>query len=146
VRRSILAPVLVLVFAPCLAATSPTEEQAARAAVQLGMALKSEDASYLRPILPERGKVQLHLFRLGPEQGYFSSDQVEVLLLDFTKRGSLRSFDVLRIEHEPERLALVHGRASIRDRQGHSARVELHLAFEPEDGRWVLREIRETPP
>ena len=50
-----------------------------------------------------------------------------------------------RLGHEPQHYAPAHARAVIVDRAGHSARIELHLAFQPEAGNWVLREIRETP-
>ena len=143
-------PILAALFAGALglgpAVASLSEDDAQSAARGFGQALRNADASLLKPILPSRGKVQLRLVHLGPEQGYFSSSQVEALLRDFFQHGSTQSFDIIRLECEPSRLALARGRAAVTDREGRSVEVEIHLAFQPEGDRWVLREIRETPP
>lgn len=146
-RVAIWAVLLLLGPAFLPAAEEAAEEDQARAAALLfGTAMKSADLSVLRPVLPEKGKIQLRLVHLGPEEGFFSSSQVEALLRDFLEQGSIRSFDLLRVEYDANRFALAHGRALLSDREGRPARVNLHLAFQPEDGRWVLREIRETRP
>jgi hypothetical protein len=137
---------LVLLSALIAIPAASSDEEAARgAARRFGQALVAGDAALLREILPARGKVQLRLERFGPEEGYFSPSQVVALFEDFLSHGSVRSLDLLRIEQQPDsRYALVHGRAVLTDRQGRAGQVELHLAFQPEDARWVLREIRET--
>ena len=146
-RRWYIAILLALVCAlPSLAQTTPGEEAARQAARAFGQALKKADASQMRPILPQRGKVQLRLVRLGPEEGFFSSGQVEALMRDFLKQGSVRSFDLLRTEQGPSGFGIVEARAMVTDRDGRVARLALHLAFEPEDDRWVLREMRESEP
>jgi hypothetical protein len=121
-------------------------EAAQRATALFGQALTQPDASLLRSILPSRGKVQLKLALMGPEEGFFSSSQVEVLLRDFLGKGAVKEFEFVGVEHDEKRYALVHTRAMVTDRQGRSSRVALHLAFQPEGETWVLREIRETPP
>jgi hypothetical protein len=146
VSRPILAALLAVAAGLGPALASLTEDEARRAARVFAQALKGADTSLLKPILPARGKVQLRLAHLGPEQGYFSSDQVESLFKNFLKNGSTDSFEILRIECEPSRLAVARGRASITDGEGRSFEVGIHLAFQPEGERWVLREIRETPP
>jgi hypothetical protein len=149
-RRSIIVSLVVALA--CLAATATRESErlgeneARQAALQVGRALKQGDPSLLRSVLPARGNVRLRLQVLGPEDGSFSPSQVEALLQDFFRTGSARSFDLLSVEHDPQRYALARGRAMLTDRQGRPARVDLHLAFQPEDGRWVVREIRETRP
>jgi hypothetical protein len=134
---------LALAWSVAIAA-GPSEGQARAAADAVGQALTRSDPSLMRPVLPARGKVKLHLVNLGPEQGFFSSRQVEALLSGFLSQGSVESFQAQRVEFDEER-SLVHARAKIVDRQGRPVSVELHLAFQPEDGHWVLREIRETP-
>jgi len=146
IAASLLALVACLAWAPCARAQEPGDEEARSAALQFGLALKQGDPAALRPVRPQRGKVQLRLQVLGPEDGSFSAGQVEALLQDFFRQGSARSFDLLSVEHDAQHYALARGRAMLIDRQGRPARVELHLAFQPEDGRWVLREIRETRP
>jgi hypothetical protein len=145
-RLRIIAVLLAgtLGISPAFAAL--TEGAAREAAQRFGQALLGADASRLKPILPSRGKVQLRLVHLGPEEGFFSASQVEALLGNFLRRGAADSFEVLRVEYDPQRFALALGRATVTDEQGRSVRVGIHLAFQPEGERWVLREIRETPP
>ena len=42
--------------------------------------------------------------------------QVEALLRDFLREGALRSFEILRVESDPRRYALVQARARAIDR------------------------------
>jgi len=147
VHRTVTA-LAVLLFAATLhaPAADSADDQAIRdCAATFGQALKSGDPSRLRPILPARGKVQLRLVRLGPQSGAFSASQVEAVLQDFLRQGSIESFEVLRVEHDTQGYALVRGRASLTDRDGRAGQVDLHLALQPEGERWVLREIRESP-
>ncbi len=144
--RPILAALLAVAAGLGPALASLTQDEAQRAALGFARALQSADTRLLKPILPKRGKVQLRLVHLGPEKGYFSSSQVEALLRNFLDNGSAESFDIVRLECEPSRLAVVHGRASLIDSQGRSVEVGIHLVFQPEGDRWVLREIRESPP
>lgn len=153
VLRRIAPPVFLLVLA--VATVSPAadpeqapepsgEEQARDAAVRFGQALEQGDAALLKSLMPAKGKVQLRLDLLGPADGFFSPNQVTALLGGFLERGSVTSFDLVRVEYDEQHYALAHGRAGLLDRAGRPARVDLQLAFQPEDGRWVLREIRET--
>jgi hypothetical protein len=115
-----------------------------RAAEVVGQALMGKQAGALRKLLPETGKVELSLTRLGPEDGAFAPAQVEALLRDFLSVGSVRSFDVERVEGQCKSHGVAHARAAVVDRQGSPARVGLHLTFQLEGGRWVLRGMRET--
>lgn len=146
--RQVIAAIALLLV---LAATAPagaglTTDEARDAALKIGESLKNSDLATLRAFLPSQGKVRLNLLCLGPVEGFYSSSQVEALLGDFLKQGSIRSFDLLVMEFDPQHYAMAHARASLTDRQGHPARVDIHLAFQPEQERWVLREIRETRP
>jgi len=138
---SCLAVVLLLAVTP---ATAETGDGAEAAAKTFGRALVAGSAEALRPILPERGRVHLTLARLGPEEGLFGARQVEALLRDFLASGKVNSFDVVRCENDGRRSALAHGVAAIIDRDGRQGRIGLHLGFEPEGERWVLREVKET--
>ncbi len=140
-RVSVLA--LVLVLTGTARATGPGPAEAREAALAFGHALTSADATLLRTVLPSDGKVQLRLELLGPEQGYFSTRQVEAVLADFLSVGNVRAYELLRVECE-ETIALIHARAALTDRAGRTARVKLHLSLRPEAGRWVVREIREV--
>jgi hypothetical protein len=147
VRRVTAAIASLLLFAAALPAGAGLSADEARdAALKIGESLKNSDLGTLRAFLPSQGKIRLNLGCLGPVEGFFSSSQVEALLGDFLRQGSIRSFDLLALEFDPQHYAMAHARASLTDRQGHPARVDIHLAFQPEQERWVLREIRETRP
>jgi hypothetical protein len=130
---------LILGLPPAWGAESPRD-----AAERFGSALATERLEDLRPLLPQRGKVRLKLVRLGPEDGEFGADQVEAILADFLASGAVSTFEVARAEEGGSGDGLVNGRATVVDRGGRSCRVRLHLAFEMEAGRWILREIKET--
>ena len=125
-------------------ATADADDAARAAAVTFGRALIAGNAEALRPILPEHGRVHMTLSRLGPEEGSFGARQVEALFRDFLAKGSVASFEVLRCESDGRRSALAHGRAAITDRDGRSGRIGLHLGFESEGERLMLREVKET--
>ncbi len=115
------------------------------AATAFGRALVAGRAEALRPVLPRQGRVRLTLARLGPEEGAFGANQVEAVFRDFFASGKIASFDITRCESDPRRSALAHATATIEDREGRSGRISVHLGFEPEGGRWVLREVKESP-
>lgn len=136
---------LAVALALALAAAPAAAGDDARAAADaFGRALVTGRPEAMRPILPQRGKVHLALARLGPEEGVFGANQVEAVFRDFLAGGKVASFVVSRYESDGRSSALAHGKAAITDREGRSARIGVHLGFEPEDGRWVLREVKET--
>lgn len=147
VRQAFAASVLlVLIAAAAPAGAGLTSDEARDAALKIGESLMNSDLPTLRAFLPAQGKVRLNLVCLGPVEGFFSSGQVEALLRDFLKQGSIRSFDLLVMEFDPRHFSIAHARASVTDREGRPARVDFYIALQPEDDRWVLREIRETRP
>ena len=135
---------LVGLLLVCPAEGATTEEDARRCTRLFGQALTTGKAEILRQILPGRGKVHVVLTRFGPEEGFFGSGQVEALIGNFLAEATVRSFEVIRLESDGQSSALIHGRAVLTDRQGRPGRVKIHLSFEPEDARWVLREIKEA--
>ena len=97
-------------------------------------------------LTPTAGKVRVRLECFGPQQGSLSAGQVEALFRDFLRHGAVRSFEVARTEVSGDRYAMVRAVVGLTDRDGAERRVDLHLAFQVEDGRLALREIRETAP
>ena len=116
-----------------------------QAVARFGRALTAADTSHLKSLLPSRGKVRLRLICLGPEQGAYSGSQVVALLNDFLRQGSVEAFTLHRAETADAGLALAHGIAALTDREGKARRINLHLTLQQESGRWVLREVRESP-
>lgn len=142
-----ILPVLVVVGAALMASTDASSQDidgARAAAERFGSALTSGRASALRAVLPAQGKVRLSLRHLGPEDGAFASGQVEAVFASFLTAGSVRSFSVVSVDSDGRTAALAVARAEVTDRDGRSARVAFRLSLEPETGRWVLREVRET--
>lgn len=134
-----------VIVAVTVARAAPDPDKGARAAATtFGRALVAGRAEALRPILPEHGKVHLALTRLGPEEGVFGANQVEAVFRDFFASGKIASFDVTRYDGDARRSALVHATAVITDREGRSGRIGVHLGFEPEGERWVIREVKES--
>ena len=136
---------IVVVLALALgAAASGATDGAREAAAGFGRALLASNAGSLLPLLPQQGRVHVTLLRLGPEDGRFGANQVVALFRDVLASGKIATFEILRCETDGSRSALAHATASIVDREGRSGRIGIHLAFEPEGGRWVLREVKET--
>jgi hypothetical protein len=125
---------------------STGEEQARRAAQEFGRALKSGGSGQMRALLPSSGKVRLRLVAFGPEEGSYSGEQVQALFKDFFRQGKVRSYEIVRLDCASEQFTLVQAVTGIVDRAGRPIQVHLHLTFQPEGNRWVLREIRETTP
>lgn len=139
-----VAAALALVVSSSAVADDKDETEARSAARIFGQALLRSKAADLRPILPAEGKVHMSLVRLGPEEGTFAPNQVEALFQQFLSGAVVRSFDLIRLESDGRSTSLVHARLVLHDRDGRAARVSLHLAFQPEADRWVLREVKET--
>jgi hypothetical protein len=114
------------------------------ATAAFGRALTSSKAEALKPILPAKGKVHLALARLGPEEGMFAAGQVVAVFRDFLASGRVASFDVVSVDGDEHTGATAVARAAITDRDGRQAKVSIRLGFATEDGRWVLREVKET--
>lgn len=131
---------LLLLSAPAIGAPNSARE----AAEAFGVAVTSSDLKQLRSVLPEQGRVRLKLVHLGPEDGQFSASQVEAILKDFLANGSVDGFEIVRVEGDDRNYGMVVGRAALVDRSGRPRRVALLLSFQPEAGRWVLREIKEA--
>jgi hypothetical protein len=127
------------------AAPSSSDPAAEAAAVAFGDALRG-DMERLSAVLPARGKVRLRLASFGAEDGLYSAGQVRAWLIDFLRSGRVGSFVVVRVECERGQVAMVHAKAAGTDRQGRALDVRLHLTLQPEERRWVLREVRETSP
>lgn len=140
-----MRPALLLAVAVGTAAVSGlTLDGAREAAGGCGRALTAGRADGLKPYLPARGKVHLALARLGPEEGMFAAGQVVAVFRDFLASGRVASFDVSGVSGDERAGAQALARVAITDRDGRRATIGLRLGFQPEDGRWVLREVKET--
>jgi hypothetical protein len=69
---------------------------------------------------------------------------VVAVFRDFLASGRVASFDVSGVSGDERAGAQALARVAITDRDGRRATIGLRLGFQPEDGRWVLREVKET--
>ena len=143
---AILSILSILMFAGLLGAQSAETDDARKSAERFARALEGSNAGLIGAMLPEQGKIQLRLRRLGPEEGAFSGRQVESLFRDFFRQGVIRSAEVERIDQQTGSYALGRLRVHGVDAEGRKLDLRLHLGFQTENERWILREIRETPP
>lgn len=144
-RRILLAFTVSALIAGAPSSADTARDTARIAAARFGEALRAGTAGDLGGILPSEGKVRLFLVRIGREQGSFAPSQIVALFDEFLSQSEVKSFDVLRVDAAGEASARALGRAMLIDRQGRPWRVAIHLALQFEDGRWVLREIKESP-
>jgi len=145
-RPALLLGTVALLILPVSGFAESPEDPVRDAAQVFGQAMTQAKTDLLEPILPKEGKIRLHLIRMGPESGFYGPGQVRALLGDFLARGAIRSFELIRIEPDAGEYALAHGAVVMTDRHGQEQRASLHLAFQFESDRCVLREIRESGP
>lgn len=144
-RRPIALFVLAVLLGFPGSWTAATDRDSARsAALRFGSALTSAAPDGMQSILPEVGKVRLKLVRMGSQDGFFGALQVQAIFRDFLTVGSVRSFELIHLETDGRSYSLAHARATVVDRRGRTASSVLRLAFQPENGRWVVREIKES--
>ncbi len=111
---------------------------------KLTTALLEADRSTLRTYWPNKGKVLLNLQVLGPEDGYFSSAQADVVL-----SGALASKRIVRlnfsnIEADEQCFAVVQGSVVVETPDGVHHDGRLRVVLQPAGESWEIREIRES--
>ena len=141
---SVVVVVVVVAAALFVAPAQSSTEADVRAAADGLMAwLAGGPASAPTRILPDRGTVQFGLRTLGSARSAVGSGQAKAVLAEL--RDSVRGYRTAIGSVDVEESSWAWVRISIEDRDGRPVTVLL-LAFHAEDGRWVLRELRETPP
>ncbi|MBD3869027.1 MAG: hypothetical protein IFK94_12965 [Acidobacteria bacterium] len=119
-------------------------KEAGQAAERFARALSTGESEALQALLPQSGKILVSISDIGQGAGYFGRSQVEALF-----SGYLAEFDFsdCRIDHievqesSYSRIDLTANRTGPGDAV---SAVVFRLAFQPEQDRWVLREIRES--
>jgi hypothetical protein len=130
-------------------ATLPSPAETGRAGVdqaaaRFAQAICSGNPDALHAILPQSGKILVSIPDAGHGAGYYGSSQVEALF-----GGYLAEYGYLecRIDHL-ELQDSSYARIDIIARRSGSGAdrspVVFRLALQPEQGLWVLREIRES--
>lgn len=137
---------LFLALAFAAHATEPSDLAAARAtATEFGRALEEASTRGLAAHLPTTGRVRLQLERLvGHERGFFSARQVVTLLRTFLQEGSVDAFHIETAETTAERFVRIDATARITNHKGVTRPAMLRIILELEQGRWVVRELRES--
>ena len=144
--RPILLRILVLCLAlvPLEVASDVGEKEAHSAGQLFVRVLTSGQAARLDPILPDSGKIMVSLVGNNTRTSYFGVSQAKALLQAWLENGTGKDGKVLHVEVQDNSYARVE--LSIRRAvSGGAVRsVRFRLGFQPENGRWVLREIRES--
>jgi hypothetical protein len=110
-------------------------------------AFRASSARTLQPILPLEGKVLLAARAIAPDAGYYSRDQILALLhralTTYQTERFIINLDLAASGGEDAAIALCPAAWSYRDR-GHRMEMSLRFILVRSEGRWTLREIRET--
>ena len=114
----------------------------------LAKAFREEDAEALRPLLKGEHKLYVVSPSLGLRKGYYSPDQIFLILRDLFRTRTTVEFrfaprDPCRPE-EPQELTVV-GHWTFRQAAAAERRTALALTLARRPGGWDLRELREVP-
>jgi hypothetical protein len=136
---------IVLIWTPTQARLIEPTEGAGEAVNAFGQALTSGKSSALKRWFPDDGKIRVRLVQFGDEQGALRSGQLLVILQAFFERGAVDRFKIETIE-EADTIAIVIAIVQLRTTHGTRESVRLHLSFQRNGDRWVVREFREARP
>ena len=145
-----MRPILLRLLLLCIAlvpldAASAVGEKEARGAGQLFTdVLTSGEPARLDPILPVSGKIMVSLAGENTGAGNFGVSQARALLQAWLKNGTGKDGKVLHVEVRDNRYARVELSIRRSVHGGAEQAVRFRLGLQPENGRWVLREIRES--
>ena len=101
----------------------------------------------LRELMTAQEKVYLNSPRLGLDNGYYSADQVCLLLQEIFRSRTTVRFDFLSGMHSPPgapRVVAV-SRWTYRRSKSREQTIEIAFTLIRRDGGWSLKEIRDIP-
>jgi hypothetical protein len=108
---------------------------------------RQEDIQGLRQLVGRGEKIYLSSTNLGIEDGYYSGDQVCLLIQEaFRSRDTIR-FNFLKGADLPQDVSRIATLARWTYRPGKSKDRTVEIAFTliRRDGGWILKEIRDVP-
>jgi hypothetical protein len=115
------------------------------AAELLVTSFRTRDPSRLKPLLPGAGKIFASIPSLDIRDGYFSGDQLQQILAQrLATRGPAECALAAPPTAEGENRAIVRLRLAL-GTTGSGRQVQLLSLLAREEGRWLLRELREQP-
>ncbi len=138
----LLALAISLTCLPALAEDG--RHEAGQAAERFARTLRSGEPSALHAILPRDGKILVSMAETGSGAGYYGSSQVEALFGSYLAGHRFRECSIEHLEIQESSYARVDLTAIHDGPDNQRATVSFRLALHLEQGRWVLREIRES--
>lgn len=144
--RPILLSLLLLCIAlvPLDAASAAGEKEARGAGQLFADVLTTGQPARLDPILPASGKIMVSLAGRNAGTGYFGVSQAKALLQTWLENGTGKDGKILHVEVQDDSYARVELSIRRTVHGGAEQSARFRLGLQPENGRWVLREIRET--
>jgi hypothetical protein len=131
---------------PSLVLAADRDQKTLQPLEQVKRAFRQEDPVALRPLLREEEKVRVSSPTLGLNTGYYSPDQISLMLRElFEVRTTIR-FEFLGDPPIPSRSPQMRAVARWTYRQGGTPQVSADLVFNfaNREGAWCLREIRDV--
>ena len=119
-------------------------EKAGQAAERFAHALRTGELSALHAILPQNGKILVSMAEPGSGAGYYGASQVEALFGSYLAGRRFRGCRIEHLEIQESSYARADLTAVRDGPDGDRATVFFRLALHLDQGRWVLREIRES--
>ena len=119
-------------------------EEAGQVAERFARVLNDRRPADLQEILPRSGKILISIPDAGRTAGYYGNSQVEALFTGYLAGTTFRDCRIDHIEVQDGSYARIDLTANRTGPDGEPAAVVYRLALQPEQGRWVLREIRES--
>jgi hypothetical protein len=138
----------LLVFAIALTGLPlPAEtgrKEAGEVADRFAQALKAGEPEAIQTLLPRSGKILVSIPETGNGAGYFGKSQVAALFGRYLAEFNFSDCRIDHIEIQDSSYARVDLTANRTGPGDAVSAVVFRLALQPEQGRWVLREIRES--
>ena len=146
--RPVAAGILLLLVPPDFTSGRAAEggRRDALPLEQVRKAFRQEDPTPLRPLLRGEEKLRVSSPTLGLNTGYYSGDQVSLMLKELFELRNTVDFQFLGDAPSPSRSQQVRALARWTYRQGRSPEVsaDLIFTFSHREGEWCLREIRDA--
>ncbi len=140
-----------VILIPLITFASTDQTGARESADVFIQAVLSGKPARLAPVLPEGGKILVSLRTPAngkssrAESAYLGVSQTRAVLKDLLSGDTLSDGRIQRIDCSENSYAQVEISFRRTPSSGLGPTVRIRLGLQPEKGRWVLREIRETP-
>ena len=137
----------VAVFLLAVSVPSAAQEPAGNPLEALEMMFREGDPGRIRQLAGKGEKILMDSETLGFSHGYYSVDQVCLVLQSIFRSRSTLKFNFLKGASPPEQPTRVIAVGRWKFRTGRSREQTAQIAFTlvRKDGGWILKELRDVP-